>query len=200
MISAASATETSHGFGTAAMTVFGDLPLLGMDVRPASDQVLFSRVDMDENASLRFAYHVEEVDGAQVLIYRNGGVFSGVPRDSRLKLVSVQQDPARWRFCDVDAGCSYADVSYEFASAAQLIMDVRINEQPHMYWDATRVESRQVPEPFPVEPAPVAADSDFPPMPALVASSTLTLSVSRPSGVHMAMSSSGVLASLNITP
>ena len=48
-------------------TSAGSFPTMNMDVRAASDGVLFSRVDLDSDNSLRFAFALEEHEGQPVL-------------------------------------------------------------------------------------------------------------------------------------
>jgi hypothetical protein len=151
--------------GSAMMTPLGTIPLMNMDVRAASGQVLFSRADFDASNSLRFAFGVEEHGSGPALVYRNGGYFLGLLRDSRARL--VEHTGESWRFCSVDRGCEYIDARFTLAAEDRLILDVKVKENQHLYWDATRVETRPLPEPFPAEPTPLAKDAPFPPMPSL---------------------------------
>lgn len=152
--------------GPVTMTPLGTFPLMNMDVRAASGQVLFSRADLDEQNSLRFAFEVEAQDGAPTLVYRNGGYFLGLLRDSRTAL--VEHDADSWRFCSTGAqGCDYIDARWIFSGADALVFDVKVKGAQHVYWEATRKETRALPEPFPSDPTPLASDAPFPPMPAL---------------------------------
>jgi hypothetical protein len=152
--------------GPATMTPLGTFPLMNMDVRAASGRVLFSRVDLDEDNSLRFAFAVEAPDGAPTLVYRNGGYFLGIERDSRAAL--VEHTPDMWRFCSTSAmGCDYIDASFTFTGDAELVFDARVKGQQHVYWEAQRAEHRELAEPFPADEEPLASDAEFPPMPTL---------------------------------
>ena len=73
--------------GPATMTPLGTFKRMNMDLRAASGQVLFARADLDVFNSLRFAFEVEAPGGAPTLVYRNGGYFLGLLRDSRTALV-----------------------------------------------------------------------------------------------------------------
>lgn len=152
--------------GPATMTPLGTFPIMNMDVRAASGHVLFSRVDLDEDNSLRFAFAVEAPDGAPTLVYRNGGYFLGIERDSRAALVEHTAD--MWRFCSTSAmGCDYIDASFTFTGDAELVFDAKVKGQQHVYWEAQRKEERALPEPFPADEEPLASDAEFPPMPTL---------------------------------
>lgn len=152
--------------GPASMTPLGTFPQMNMDLRAASGQVLFARADLDALNSLRFAFEIEAPDGAPTLVYRNGGYFLGLLRDSRTAL--VEQGGDSWRFCSTGAqGCDYIDARWTFSGADALVFDVKVKGKQHVYWEATRKETRALPEPFPVDPTPLASDAEFPPMPSL---------------------------------
>jgi len=152
--------------GPATMTPLGAFPLMNMDLRAASGQVLFSRADLDALNSLRFAFEVEAPGGTPTLVYRNGGYFLGILRDSRTAL--VEQGEASWRFCSTTAqGCDYIDARWTFSGPDALVFDVKVKGAQHVYWKATRKETRALPEPFPVDLTPLAGDAEFPPMPTL---------------------------------
>lgn len=152
--------------GPATMTPLGTFPQMNMDLRAASGQVLFSRADLDALNSLRFAFEVEAPGGAPTLVYRNGGYFLGLLRDSRTAL--VEQGGDSWRFCSTSAmGCDYIDARWTFSGADALVFDVKVKGAQHVYWEATRKETRALPEPFPVDLTPLASDAEFPPMPTL---------------------------------
>jgi len=153
--------------GPATMTPLGTFPQMNMDVRAASANVLFSRVDLDEDNSLRFAFEVEAPDGAPTLVYRNGGYFLGLLRDSRAAL--VEETDNSWRFCSTSAqGCDYIDATFTFSGETELIFDVKVKGAQHVYWDAQRKEERALAEPFPADLTPQASDAPFPAMPTLV--------------------------------
>lgn len=152
--------------GPASMTPLGTFPQMNMDLRAASGQVLFARADLDALNSLRFAFEVEAPDGAPTLVYRNGGYFLGLLRDSRTAL--VEQGGDSWRFCSTGAqGCDYIDARWTFSGGDALVFDVKVKGKQHVYWEATRKETRALPEPFPVDLTPLASDAEFPPMPGL---------------------------------
>ncbi|MDC0718719.1 hypothetical protein [Nannocystis bainbridge] len=151
--------------GPASMTPLGTFPLLNMDLRAASGQVLFSRVDLDANNSLRFAFAVEDHGSGPTLVYRNGGYFLGMLRDSRAAL--TEHTDSSWRFCSVTKGCEYIDATFAFDGEDHVILDVKVKGIQHVYWDALREETRALPEPFPAEAPPLAPDAPFPTMPSL---------------------------------
>jgi hypothetical protein len=152
--------------GPATMTPLGTFKLMNMDLRAASGQVLFARADLDALNSLRFAFEVEAPGGAPTLVYRNGGYFLGLLRDSRTALVEQGEDS--WRFCSTGAqGCDYIDARWTFSGADALVFDVKVKGSQHVYWEATRKETRALPEPFPSDLTPLASDAEFPPMPTL---------------------------------
>jgi hypothetical protein len=152
--------------GPASMTPLGTFQMMNMDIRAASGQVLFSRADLDAMNSLRFAFEVEAPGDAPTLVYRNGGYFLGLLRDSRTAL--VEQGGDSWRFCSTGAqGCDYIDARWTFSGADALVFDVKVKGMQHVYWEATRKETRTLPEPFPIDLTPLASDAEFPPMPSL---------------------------------
>ncbi|MBZ5715591.1 hypothetical protein [Nannocystis pusilla] len=151
--------------GQASMTPLGTFPLMNMDVRAASGQVLFSRVDFDANNSLRFAFEVEDHGSGPVLVYRNGGYFLGLLRDSRALL--AEHTDSSWRFCSATQGCDYIDATFSFDGDDHVILDVKVKGMQHVYWDALREETRALPEPFPADLTPLAKDAPFPTMPTL---------------------------------
>lgn len=151
--------------GPASMTPLGTFPLMNMDVRAASGQVLFSRVDLDANNSLRFAFEVEDHGAGPVLVYRNGGYFLGLLRDSRALL--TEHTDSSWRFCSATQGCDYIDATFAFDGDDHVILDVKVKGVQHVYWDALREETRALPEPFPADTTPLAKDAPFPTMPSL---------------------------------
>lgn len=145
-------------------TSAGSFPTMNMDVRAASDTVLFSRVDLDAENSLRFAFQLEEHDGQVQLVFRNGGDFLGIPRDSKAVLEEHTGDT--WRFCALSAGCGYIDASFTFESSERLRLDVDVMGMRHIEWVANRRETRSLDGAFPT-PLPEASDAPFPPMPQL---------------------------------
>ena len=154
--------------GPVTMTPLGTFARMNVDMRAASGEVLFGRVDLDASNSLRFAFEIEAPDGEATLVYRNGGYFIGLLRDSRTKLVEHDVAAGTWRFCSTDAqGCDYIDARWNFTAADALIFNVKVKGQQHVYWDAKRADTRALPEPFPADTTPQGSDAPFPPMPAL---------------------------------
>lgn len=152
--------------GPATMTPLGSFPQMNMDVRAASDRVLFSRADLDEANSLRFAFEIEAPGDAPTLVYRNGGYFLGLLRDSRAALVEATDNS--WRFCStLPAGCDYIDATFTLSGETDLVFDARVKGQQHVYWAAKRKEVRELAEPFPADEAPLDEGAPFPEMPTL---------------------------------
>ena len=150
------------------MTPLGTFARMNVDIRAASDEVLFGRVDLDAANSLRFAFEIEEQDSEPTLVYRNGGYFVGLLRDSRTRLIEHDAAAGTWKFCSTSAqGCDYIDARWNFTADDALIFDVEVKGQQHVYWDAKRIETRPLPAPFPADPTPQASDAPFPPMPTL---------------------------------
>lgn len=151
--------------GPATMTPLGDFSIMNMDFRAASGHVLFGRVDLDADNNLRFAFEVEDHGAGPQLVYRNGGYFLGLLRDSRALLESY--DGTTWRFCSAAQGCGYIDARFSFPAEDHVLLDVDVKGQQHLTWDAKRSETRALPQPFPSDLAPEASDAPFPTMPTL---------------------------------
>ncbi len=151
--------------GPATMTPLGDFFRMNMDFRAADGHVLFGRVDVDAANNLRFAFEIEDHGAGPTLVYRNGGYFLGVLRDSRTVLESHEGDT--WRFCSAPKGCEYIDARFTFSADDHLVLQVDVKGKQHLTWDAKRVETRALPEPFPVDELPQATDAPFPAMPSL---------------------------------
>jgi hypothetical protein len=149
------------------MTSVGNFPIMAMDIRPADDRTLMSRVDLDAANNLRFAFAIEEHDGGPVLVFRNGGYFLGILRDTRTAL--VEHDPAAqtWRFCALGGGCNYVDAVFELASAERLVLTTTVLGRPHMHWEGVLRETRPLDGEFPYDATPGAAGDPFPAMPTL---------------------------------
>ncbi len=146
-------------------TSAGSFPTMNMDVRAASDGVLFSRVDLDEGNALRFAFQLEEHDGQVQLVYRNGGAFLGIPRDTSTILREREGD--MWRFCGMgSSGCDYVDARFTFEGPDALQLDVDVLGRQHIAWSAIRREPRALGGAFP-DPPTEPNDAPFPPMPSL---------------------------------
>ncbi len=154
--------------GPATKTPLGAFPLMNMDFRAIDPRTIFGRVDLDAANNLRFGLAVETHGGEDVLVYRNGGYFLGILRDSRTVLKDHDPVARSWHFCSLDKGCEYIDALFSFPAEDAMILDVKVMGQPHVYWDAKRVEARTLPEPFPADDAPVGDGSNpFPAMPTL---------------------------------
>jgi hypothetical protein len=156
------------------MTSVGDFPIMAMDIRPADDHTLFSRVDLDGANNLRFAFAIEEHDGAPTLVFRNGGYFLGLLRDTRTTLVEHDAAAQAWRFCAVMGGCDYVDAVFTLESPERLVLTTTVLGRPHMHWEGVLREERPLDGQFPYEPTPGAADDPFPPMPSLRVTLTWT--------------------------
>ena len=155
-------------------TSAGDFPTMNMDVRPADGHTLFSRVDLDGSNSVRMAMVIEQQGGEDVLVFRNGGYFLGILRDSRTQLVEADLEAERWRFCSIDAGCDYVDAVFDFNGADALDMHVEVKGTTHFDWPATRAELREIDGPFPVDDTAQPGDEPFPEMPTLQVTLTWT--------------------------
>ena len=165
---AAAFFESIGGLWVAPVTSWtsaGSFPTMNMDVRAASEGVLFSRVDLDGDNSLRFAFALEEHDGETILTFRNGGEFLGILRDTRTVLHGT--DGTLWRFCALSGGCDYVDARFDFTGEDSLRLDVDVLGMRHIEWAASRLETRPLGGAFP-EPPTQPGDAAFPPMPELV--------------------------------
>ncbi|MEM9458797.1 MAG: hypothetical protein AAGF11_31760 [Myxococcota bacterium] len=149
------------------MTSVGDFPIMAMDIRPADDRTLLSRVDLDADNNLRFAFVIEEHDGEPTLVFRNGGYFLGLLRDTRTTLVDHDPDAQTWRFCAVTAGCDYVDARFSFPADDALTLSTDVMGRPHMHWEGILREDRPLDGDFPYDDTPGGADDPFPPMPSL---------------------------------
>jgi hypothetical protein len=155
--------------GPITMTPLGDFQRAIMDLRPAGDHVLFGRVDLDEDNALRFAFFIETHGGEEVLVFRNGGLFMGLERDTRTKLIDHDDAAGRWHFCALNGGCAYVDATFVITNERMtLAADVR--GQPHVRWNATKEASRTTPSPFPKDETSLGTgDAPFPPLPEVLA-------------------------------
>ncbi|MEZ4474901.1 MAG: hypothetical protein R3F60_29750 [bacterium] len=162
----------------------GRLPPMNMDLRPADDRQLFSRFDLDAENNLRFAFDVEDVDGQPTLVYRNGGYFLGILRDTRAVLVEATADTLR--FCHGPRGCDYLDATWAFEGADRLTLTVLVRGAMHLRWPARRLETREIPEGFSATAGP--DDAPFPPMPALQVQATWRGALDAPHRVWMLLS------------
>lgn len=156
--------------GPATQTRLGDFPMMNVDFRGATEHLLFGRVDLDGANSLRMAFDVETIDGTDVLVFRNGGLFSGLSRDTRTVLVGADEAAGVYRFCATEAegGCGYTDATWTFTGEEHVVLFVQVRGMPHLRWAARRAEVRELPSPFPATNEPVGTGSEpFPPMPSL---------------------------------
>jgi hypothetical protein len=149
------------------MTSVGDFPIMAMDIRPADDRTLFSRVDLDGANNLRFAFAIEEHEGTPTLVFRNGGYFLGFLRDTRTTLVEHDPTLQAWRFCAVTGGCDYVEAVFTLEEPERLVLNTEVLGRPHMHWEGVRREERPLDGEFPYDATPGAADDPFPPMPTL---------------------------------
>lgn len=155
--------------GPCVNTLLGDFPRVVLDFRGADDRTLFGRVDLDADNALRMAFSVETHGGTDVLVFRNGGLFTGLSRDTRTQLVEVDEAAGRWRFCAIQGGCAYNEAIFSFTAPDRLTLDVTVRGQVHLHWTPTRQESRATPTPFPAPGSVGLGDGPFPPLPSVVA-------------------------------
>lgn len=154
--------------GPATQTPLGDFALMNVDFRSVTDGTAFGRTDLDAENNLRFGFWIETHNGQDVWVYRNGGYFQGILRDTRTVLVSHDEQTATYRFCALSGGCDYVDALYDFDGPTALTFDVKVRNMQHVLWQASRVEERVLPVPFPADQNPLGGDEvDFPPMPSL---------------------------------
>ena len=173
--------------GPATMTPLGTFEPMHMDLRPLGEHALFSRADLDAENSLRFMFWIETIAGQDQLVYRNGGYFLGLLRDSRTTL--VEHTDSSWRFCAVDGGCEYIDATWELQSPTELVLDVKVKGMQHVLWIADRVEARELPSPFPADASSQGAgDAPFPTMPSLTATVSWTDPLTEPADVYVLLS------------
>lgn len=181
-------------------TSAGSFPTMNMDVRAASDGVLFSRVDLDEDNAVRFAFALEEHDGQTLLTFRNGGEFLGIRRDTRTVL--EETDGTVWRFCALgDGGCSSIDARFDFSGEDSLRLDVDVLGMRHIEWIASRLEARPLEGAFP-EPPAQPGDAEFPPMPELAVQASWNVPLEEPADVWVVLTSTecGVNPLANCVP
>jgi hypothetical protein len=156
--------------GPALQTPLGDFAMMNVDFRDVTPQAMFGRVDLDAENNLRFAFWIENHHDQDLWVYRNGGYFQGVLRDTRASLISWDTSTGTYRFCAISGGCDYIDALYNFDGEETLTFDVRVRGHPHLLWNATRKEIRELPAPFPADLHPLGgADTPFPQMSTLQA-------------------------------
>jgi len=166
-------------------TSAGSFPTMNMDVRAASEGVLFSRVDLDADNSLRFAFAIEDHGGEPQLTYRNGGYFLGFLRDTRTVL--HDRDGDVWRFCALSGGCDYVDARFDFSGEDAMRLDVDVMGSRHIEWSAVKRETRALGGAFPTPPT-LPGDADFPPMPTLEVQATWNEPLTEPADVWVILS------------
>jgi hypothetical protein len=118
---------------------------------------MYGKLQMDPQNTVVWGFNIETYGGKDVLAYRNGGYLGGARRDSRLQLVEYDAAKAYYRFCAVKEsgipvdGCNYIEAKYTFTAPDKMLFVVttRPERKPHVHWDATRTETRPVPDPFP---------------------------------------------------
>ncbi len=147
-------------------TSAGSFPTMNMDVRAADPRVLFARVDLDPDNSLRFAFALEEHGNGPELVFRNGGEFLGIARDTRTTLHSADPQAGSWRFCGLGSGCDYVDARFVFSGPDAMQLDVDVMGTRHIEWAAVRRETRALEADFPAS-GTVPPDAPFPDMPTL---------------------------------
>ena len=176
--------------GPGRQTPLGDFAVMNMDLRPADPYTLFARADLDAGNSLRFAFAIERGEAGDVLVFRNGGYFQGVLRDTRAALVDA--GPDRFRFCASDRGCGYLEATWTLTDATHLILDVRVRGVQHLLWSARRMEERSAPSPFPADSAAHREDrAPFPPLPALAVAVDWSSSLTKEADVWVLLSRDG---------
>jgi len=178
--------------GSAMQTPLGTLPYMNMDMRAADPHTLFSRADLDFQNSLRFAFSIETYAGTDVLVFRNGGYFQGILRDTRAALMEVGKD--RYRFCSPERGCAYLEALWTFDSPEQLLLDVKVRGQQHVLWPAKRLEARALPQPFPSDLASQGSGAaPFPALPSLTAEVLWTQPLTKDADVWVLLSQRGCM-------
>lgn len=182
--------------GPAVDTPLGAFPVMNMDVRAADGRTLFSRFDLDVDDGLRFAFAMETVAGAPALVFRNGGYFLGLLRDTRTVLVEHAGD--RWVFCQRERGCEYLRAEWRFEGADEVALIVDVRGQRHLDWRARRREARALPDDF----APVAGpyDGPFPTMPSLRVEVTWAAALAEAAPVWLLVSTTACGLSVACTP
>ncbi len=151
-------------------TPLGDFPIINMDLRPADPYTLFCRSDLDADNNLRFAFALEKSALGDRLVFRNGGYFQGILRDTRAELIEQIHDGSsdRYRFCAIGRGCGYLDATWTLSAGDQLQLVVQVRGKPHLSWSARRLEDRPSAARLPAdEQAHSDENSAFPALPRL---------------------------------
>lgn len=180
-------------------TSAGDFPTMNMDIQVAGE-TLFSRVDLDGDNSLRFGFVREAPEGVDELVFRNGGEFLGILRDTRTVLEEVSEDRMTWRFCARFGGCGYVDATFRFG-VETLTLEADVMGMRHIEWMAIRREARPTMA-ADLPSVSVAADAEFPPLPALNVDVSWTTPLPEPGDVWVVLSTTpcGVDPGQNCVP
>lgn len=132
-----------------------DFPM-AVDIAVSNDGLLFGKYEIDAENNVLWGFNIETYDGQDVLAYRNGGYLGGLRRDSRAKLVEHDEARGYYRFCAVSEhgvpvdGCNYIDARYTFSAPDKMLFEVFTRgTDPHVHWEATRIETHTLPNPFP---------------------------------------------------
>jgi hypothetical protein len=127
-----------------------------VDFAPNGASFMYGKLQLDPQNTVVWGFNIETYGGKDVLAYRNGGYLGGAKRDSRLQLVEYDAAKGYYRFCAVKEqgfpvdGCNYIDARYTFSAPDKMLFDVTTQSgKPHVHWDATRIESHTLPDPFP---------------------------------------------------
>ena len=117
---------------------------------------MYGKLQLDPQNTVVWGFNIETYGGKDVLAYRNGGFLGGAKRDSRLQLVEYDAAKAYYRFCAVKEsgfpvdGCNYIEARYTFSAPDKMLFVVTTQAgKPHVNWDATRIETHTLPDPFP---------------------------------------------------
>lgn len=181
--------------GAATQTVLGTFPLMNFDLRPASGNAMFGRVDLSAGNSLRFEFMIETFNGQDTLVYRNGGYFMNILRDTRTNLIDHDDAAGTYHFCAESGGCSFVDALWTFTDATHLTLDVHVNGSMHLLWEATRKEPRPLPSPFPAN-AESQGDgtAPFPALPELDATVTWSTPLAAAADVWVLLSTTACVS------
>jgi hypothetical protein len=131
-----------------------------VDFEPSGPSFVFGRYDLDSKNDVLWGFNIETYGGKDVLAFRNGGYLGGQKRDSRLQLIEYNASTGYYRFCAVLEsgvpvdGCNYIDARYTFTGPDAMTFDVKtLSGKPHVLWQAMRVKSPTLPDPFPASAA-----------------------------------------------
>ncbi len=190
--------------GQAAQTPLGSFPEVIMDFRAADSHWLFGRTDLDSQNSLRFGFAVESVNGTPALVYRNGGYFNGLERDTDTVLVDADEDAGTYHFCaetsgcffsvdggclPVTGGCGFVDAVFSFSAADQMVFNAHVNGQEHEIWTVTRKQTEAVASPSLANAAPLPTDAGWPDLPQLSVTVSWSSALAQATDVWVILSS-----------